>query len=87
MVTYEDCLALAELTPEEVDRVVVQAGLPAIVALELASHLAKTTEGKQAVRRITGTEAAGARGHAPREAIPTTIPTLMLRRETKRVAA
>jgi hypothetical protein len=87
MVTYEDCLALAELTPEEVDRVVVQAGLPAIVALELASHLAKTTEGKQGVRRITGTEAAGARGHAPREAIPTTISTLMLRRETKRVAA
>ena len=87
MVTYEDCLALAELTPEEVDRIVVQAGLPAIVALEFASHLAKATEGKQAVRRITGTEAAGARGHAPREAIPTTISTLMLRRETKRVAA
>ena len=87
MITYEDCLALAELTPEEVDRVVVQEGLPAIVALEFASHLSKTTEGKQRVRRITGAEAAGARGDAPRGAIPTMIPILVPGLTIKRAAA
>ena len=84
MVTYEDCLALAELTPEEVDRVATQEGLPAIVALALVSHRSKTNELKQHVRRITGAEVTCA---TPRSVIPAMIPTLVLGPETRRVAA
>ena len=54
MVTYEDCLALAGLTPEQVDRVAARERVPAIVALGLASHLARTVEDERSVRRLGG---------------------------------
>ena len=50
MVTYEDCLALAGLTPEQVDRVAARERVPAIVALGLACHLARTVEDGRPVR-------------------------------------
>ena len=40
MITYEDCLALADLAPETVDRVAARAGLTPIAAVGLASRLA-----------------------------------------------
>ncbi len=75
MVTYEDCLALAELTPEEVDRIAAHERLPGIVALELGSYLSSTTEGRQYIRRIIGdgSETACARDEAPCAVIPMTI--------------
>jgi len=45
MITYEDCLALADLAPETVDHVAARAGLTPIAAVGLASHLAATAEG------------------------------------------
>jgi len=39
MITYEDCLALANLEPEMVDRVAAREGLTAIAALGLATRL------------------------------------------------
>ena len=45
MITYEDCLALADLTPETVDHVAARAGLTPIAAVGLASRLAATAEG------------------------------------------
>jgi hypothetical protein len=54
MVTYEDCLALAGLTPEEADHVAAREHLPAIVALGFASHLARTAEAERSVRRLGG---------------------------------
>ena len=38
MVTYEDCLALADLTAEEVERIAAHEHLPPIVAVGLCSH-------------------------------------------------
>ena len=55
MITYEDCLALADLTPEAVDHVAAREGLTAIAAVGLASHLAVTVKGGPGVRRTTNT--------------------------------
>jgi len=65
MVTYEDCLALADLTPDEVD-------------LGLACHLARTVESARPVRRIGG--ATGAARGAGRAAIPARVPGPRTRR-------
>ncbi len=53
MITYEDCLSLADLTPEAVDRVAAREGLTAIAAVGLASHLTVTAEGGRDGRRTT----------------------------------
>ena len=53
MITYEDCLALADLTPETVDRIAAREGLTAIAALGLASRLAVAAEGGRDGRRST----------------------------------
>ena len=84
MVTYEDCLALAGLTAEEVDLIAARERLPRIVALELTGHLLETTEGRRRLRRILGEDNGaaqvcdGGRG----DAIPGITP-----REAKRLAA
>ena len=44
MITYEDCLALADLAPETVDHVAARAGLTPIAAVGLADRLAATAE-------------------------------------------
>src|SRR5438046_2480351 len=48
MLTYEDCLAFTDLTPEAVDGIAVREGLPAIVALGLARYLSTLTKGARA---------------------------------------
>ena len=55
MITYEDCLSLADLTPETVDRIAAREGLTAIAALGLASRLAVAAEGGRDGRRSTAT--------------------------------
>jgi Family of unknown function (DUF6455) len=52
MLSYEDCLGLSGLTPEEIAAVAKHEHLPEIVALELGSSLFGTSEGKQLVRRM-----------------------------------
>ena len=54
MVTYEDCLALAELSPETVERIAAREHLPQIVALELACCLAAAAPRPQPSRLIDG---------------------------------
>lgn len=71
MVTYEDCLAFAGLTAEEVDLIAAHEHLPAIVALGLGSWLAGSAAGERRLRRMLGGrphEAARARGERPRVA-------------------
>jgi hypothetical protein len=74
MITYEDCLALADLAPEAVDRVAAREGLTAIAALGLASRLAAAAEGgRGGVRRIAGAAAPGVVDRpapAPARAVP-----------------
>ena len=73
MLISEDCLALAELTVDQVDRIAARECLPWIVALELAGHLLETTEGRRRLRRILGEdgpEAAWARDGERCDAMP-----------------
>ena len=54
MVTYEDCVALAGLSPEAVERIAAREHLPQIVALELACWLAAPAQAPQPARRSDG---------------------------------
>ncbi len=51
MVTYEDCVALAGLSPEAVERIAAREHLPQIVALELACWLASPSQAPTPTRR------------------------------------
>jgi hypothetical protein len=81
MITYEDCLALADLTPETVERVAACEGLTPIAAIGLASSMA--TKGKRNSRRMADIASSEMMAR----------PTLMLTRvaprgsETERLAA
>ncbi|MBV1795943.1 DUF6455 family protein [Siccirubricoccus sp. G192] len=52
MLTYNDCLALSELAPEEVAAIARHEHLPEIVALEMGWCLCRTPEGKHLIRRM-----------------------------------
>ncbi len=52
MLTLEDCIALCELTPEEIEAIAEHEHLPAIVALELGNYLVHTPAGVPRIRRI-----------------------------------
>lgn len=52
MITYEDCLALAGLTEEEVAVVARHEKLPGMLAAELGSHLCTMPGGAAQVRRM-----------------------------------
>ena len=56
MITYEDCLALADLAPESVDHVAARAGLTPIAAVGLASHLAMSAEGGRRTSDVASPE-------------------------------
>lgn len=69
MLTFEDCLALAELTEEEIDAIAEHEHLPAIVAAELGNYLVHDAKGVPAIRRmilddIGAAQARGDRQHA-----------------------
>jgi hypothetical protein len=51
MITIEDCLALSDLTREEIDAIAEHEHLPEIIAAELGSYLAHRPEG---IRHICG---------------------------------
>ena len=52
MITFEDCLALAELTEEEVDAIAEHEGLSETVALELGSYLVRTPQGERRIEEM-----------------------------------
>ena len=66
MLSYEDCLALCELTEEEVEAISEHEHLPEIVAAEYGNYLIHQPNGVPAIRRIIldDIEAAWARGDA-----------------------
>jgi hypothetical protein len=70
MLTFEDCIAMSELTEEEIDAIAEHDHLQRMVAIELGCQLVHTAEG---CRRITailrdGIAAARARGDCARAA-------------------
>ncbi|WP_301102111.1 hypothetical protein [Propionivibrio sp.] len=52
MLTYEDCLALSDLTEEEVEAIAQHEHLPEIVALEFGSYLVHSPDGVPMIKRI-----------------------------------
>ena len=52
MLTYEDCVGLSDLTPDEVAAIAEHEHIPEIVAAELGSYLVHTDSGVPKIRRI-----------------------------------
>ena len=64
MLTYQDCLALAELTEEEVAAIAEHEHVPAMAAVELGNYLVHAPDGVPLLKRIIldDIRAADARG-------------------------
>lgn len=52
MLTYEDCVALSELTEEEIAAIQEHEHLPAIVAAELGAYLLHSPDGVPCLKRM-----------------------------------
>lgn len=52
MLTFEDCLALADLTEEEILAIAEHENLPETAALELGHYLIHTPGGETRIRRM-----------------------------------
>lgn len=70
MLSLEDCIALSDLLPDEVDAIAMHEHLPEIVAVELGCYLVHCADGRQAIKAIIrdDIEAARARGDFRRAA-------------------
>ena len=68
MLTFEDCLALAELTEEEVDAIAEHEHVPEMLAMELGNYLVHADDGVPRISRIIieDIEAAELRGDRDR---------------------
>lgn len=64
MLTLEDCIALSDLTQEEIDAIAEHEHLPEVIAAELGSYLVHHAGGERTIRSIIrdDIEAATARG-------------------------
>ncbi len=64
MLTFEDCIALTDLTGEEIAAIAEHEHLPAIDAAELGNYLVHDARGGPVIRRmiLDDIEAAGQRG-------------------------
>ncbi|MEQ8817219.1 MAG: hypothetical protein RLO51_23155 [Thalassobaculum sp.] len=52
MLTFEDCIALTDLTEDEIAAIAEHEHLPAIVAAELGNYLVHDSAGCPAIRRM-----------------------------------
>lgn len=52
MLTIEDCIALSDLTEEEIDAISEHEHIPEIVAAEYGNYLIHTPDGVPAIKRI-----------------------------------
>lgn len=52
MLTFEDCLALADLTEEEILAIAEHENLPETAALELGQCLVRTRRGERRIRQM-----------------------------------
>ena len=70
MLTFEDCLALCELTEDEVDAIAEHEQLSETVAVELGSYLIQGPDGQLLIQRmiVDDIEAARRRGDIARAA-------------------
>jgi hypothetical protein len=70
MLTLGDCIALSDLTREEIDAIAEHQHLPEMVAAELGCYLMHRAEGRRAIDAMIREDiaAAQARGDLPRSA-------------------
>src|SRR5690348_13208960 len=61
VLNLEDCIALSDLLPDEVDAIAVHEHLPEIIAAELGCYLVHCADGRQAIRAIIRDDIATAR--------------------------
>ena len=66
MLSLEDCLALCELSEEEVLAIAHHERLPEIAAAELGNYLAHTPEGEMRIKTIIRDDIAEARAQGDR---------------------
>lgn len=52
MLTREDCLALCELSEEEVDAIAEHEQVPEVVAMELGQYLCHTPDGEARIEKM-----------------------------------
>jgi len=52
MLTYEDCIALCDLDPEEITAIAEHEHIPEIVALELGHYLVHSEDGEPCIRSL-----------------------------------
>jgi len=67
MLSLEDCLALCELSEEEVLAIAQHEHIPEIAAAELGYYLVRTPEGEMRIKAIIRDDIAEARGRGQRE--------------------
>lgn len=63
MLTREDCLALCELSEDEVAAIAEHEHIPEVVAMELAQYLCHTPDGEARIRRMIVEDIEHARAH------------------------
>jgi hypothetical protein len=61
LLTFKDCIALSDLTEEEIDAIAEHEHVPAVLAAELGCYLVHTPEGRDAIRAIIRDDIATAR--------------------------
>jgi hypothetical protein len=61
MLTLEDCIALSDLTPEEIDAIAEHEHLPEVIAVELGCYLVHCPDGRHALRAMIRDDIAAAR--------------------------
>lgn len=61
MLTFEDCLALAELTEDEILAIAEHEHIPEMAALELGNYLVHMPGGERRIKRMIGDDIAHAR--------------------------
>ncbi|HEY5898371.1 MAG TPA: hypothetical protein VIV54_12455 [Burkholderiales bacterium] len=71
MLTFEDCLALCELTEEEVRAIAQHEGIPEMAAAELGNYLVCTPTGKLSLKEMIRDDIAAAQGAGNRTRVLT----------------
>lgn len=61
MLTIEDCIAMSDLTQEEVDAIAEHEHLPEMIAVELGAYLIHRPDGSKAISRMILEDIAHAR--------------------------
>ncbi|GAB4176243.1 MAG: hypothetical protein OHK0026_05500 [Rhodocyclaceae bacterium] len=71
MLTLEDCIALSELSEDEILAIAEHEGIPEMAAAEMGGYLVRTAEGKVRIRRMIAEdiEAARRRGELKHAAV------------------